>query len=194
MLIWVLFSLAAAPQPAARPDAGVVIERKPLDAGVPVVAPASIPHFTPGPSTAEVDQLRRDVSDLKSRTASIERQAAQVETITGQLETLSKQITDLQGQLTETEGRRLESERRALEKKERADQIVASLGVAQQHLASGSTANVAAALAVAESTFTGTALANIQSARAALANSDLGSARVWLGLAIIEAQTQSRGP
>lgn len=170
-------------------DAGVPVVKKPtLDAGVAVVEPprplAPIPH----PVIAEVDQLRRDVVDLKTRAALLERQASQAEAMSAQLDKLSRQITSLQTQLSDTENRRTEKERQVAERRAQSEQAVASLGAAQQQLATGN-GNVGAALNYAESTLTGNALANIQAAKASLANGDLGSARIWIGLAIAEAQT-----
>jgi len=197
MLPILMMVLSAAPVPsvAARPDAGVIVLKKPaLDSGVTVVEPTKPlpPLATPeaaakGPSTAEVEQLRRDMADMKARTAQLERQTAQAEAMSQQLSKLSRQISELQGQMSETENRRADSERRAVEKKERAESAVVSLNGALQQLATGNS-NVGAALNYAETTFTGSALANVQAARQALSNGDLGSARVWLNLAIAEAQ------
>jgi TolA-binding protein len=185
----ILLLLAAAPVL----DAGVKVKKPALDAGVTVIEPArpleptAAAPVPKGPTTAEVEQLRRDVVDLKSRTVQLERQSAQAEVMSQQLSKLSKQISELQGQLSETENRRAESERRAIEKRERSEAAIASLGGALQQLANGN-GNVGPAIGYAESTFTGTALSNVQAAKAALANNDLGSARVWLNLAIAEAQ------
>ncbi len=185
---WVI--IASGPSPAPPPplvDAGVVFKKPGLDAGVAVVEPprpmAPIPH----PVVAEVDQLRREVGDLKSRTALLERQAAQAEAMSAQLDKLSRQISGLQTQLTDAENRRTEKERQVAERRAQTEQAVSSLGAAQQQLSTGN-ANVGSALTYAESMFTGTALANVQAAKASLANGDLGSARIWISLAIAEAQ------
>lgn len=197
MLPALMLVMSATPSSVvARADAGVmlVFKRPALDAGVTVVEPTRPlpPLVTPepaakGPSAAEVELLKRDVVELKNRTVQLERQSAQAEAMSQQLSKLSRQISELQGQLSETENRRADTERRAVEKKERADAAVTSLTGALQQLATGNT-NVGAALSYAEGTFTGSALANVQAARQALSNGDLGSARVWLNLAIAEAQ------
>lgn len=191
MFALALLISAAAPQPHARAtlDAGIVASPA-LDAGVAVVAPA-LPPSVPTPSVAEVSHLRREVVDLKARTALLERQIAQAEATTAQFEKLGKQIADLQNQLNAAEERRIEHERKAVEKYQRAEQAVAALGAAQQQLATGNT-NVGGALTLAESTMTGAALNHLQAARAALANGDLASARIWLTLAVVEAQTGRR--
>lgn len=109
--------------------------------------------------------------DLKTRATLLERQA---EAMSAQLEKLSQQITSLQTQLTDTETRRTEKERQLAERRAQSEQAVASLGAAQQQLATFN-GKVGAALNYA--------------AKASLANRDLGSARIYIGLAIAEAQT-----
>ena len=169
-------------------DAGVAVAKKPaLDAGVTVVEPPNPVAALSHPVIAEVAQLRRDVVELKNRTALLERQASQAETMSSQLDKLSRQITSLQTQLSDTENRRLEKERQVAERRAQSEQAVASLGAAQQQLSTGN-ANVGATLNYAETIFTGDALANIRAAKAALANGDLGSARIWISLAIAQAQ------
>ena len=181
---------------AAAPDAGVAARVKPaLDAGVAVVEPTKplpVEKPVPTPSVAEVTELKREVVELKSRTSNLERQASQADAMSSQLDKLSKQITELQSQLQESEGRRLEKERQVSERRAQSEQVVASIGVAQQQLATGNTSSVGATISYAERVFTGAALADVQSARLAIQNGDLGSARIWLSLAVVDAQAANR--
>lgn len=183
-------------------DAGVSRHAKPaLDAGLAVVELTTMPNLpavvapksaVPAPNAGEVTELRREVVDLKSRAAQLEQRAAQADAMGSQLDKLSKQISDLQTQLRETENRRIETERQVVERRQQAEQAISSIGLAQQQLATGNSSAAMQAINYAERTFTGAALANVQSARAALNNGDLGSARIWLSLAVVEAQAASR--
>ncbi len=182
------------PSPAAV-DAGVpptviTVSEPPPTAAGPAPAPANPPTTASpvaavpaGPTRAEFEQVKADLAELKAKNGT----SAQLEALAAQLDRVSQQLTALSAQVNDHETRRQDSERRVVERRLQTEQAVTGLNAAQQALAAGS-ANVLPALSAAEAVLTGAALTDVQNARAALANGDLGSARVWLGLALVEAQ------
>jgi chromosome segregation ATPase len=190
--------VAAAPTdggPSRTPDAGA------LDGGAPA-RPAD---------AAEVERLRarlvdlaahtedvvaplkKRLGELEARTVELEKQLRQVEALQKKVDRTADDLATLKREVNDREEQRKEAERKAAEQKSRTEAVTRALVVADQQLASGaSSASVGETLRAAEASYTGAALEYVRSARAALANNDLGSARKFIGLAVLETQFMSR--
>jgi predicted nucleic acid-binding Zn-ribbon protein len=171
----------------AAPDAGVTSKPAAIDAGV-VPASAALPAVNEAPSNLEQERLRKRVAELESRAAALERQIKQLEAVSRKIDQTNDDLEAFKKEVTEREDARRESERRVAEQKQRYENVTRSLVTVDQQLSTGST-NVNEALRSAETTYTGTALQYVQAARASLANGDLSSARRYLLLAVLEAQS-----
>lgn len=182
------FALAQGRPPgASRTDAGVAAARAvAVDAGVG--APV-----TSGP-TPELERLRKEVAELRLRTAELERQnQAKADALDAQFEKLNKQLEDVKGQLTklnDREDRRADAEEAAQAKKAATAAATTSLNNVLGVLSSGNTSGVEASLQYAQSAFSGNAQRYVQLARSAVASGDLTSARGYLILALMEADSQ----
>lgn len=199
--LMLLAATSSLSQPRAKPassavdagalDAGLGAPSSRVDAGA---GPSEKAPAPPAPSAErlELDRLRLELTELRARTAALEQRAAAAEAVAARVERLGGRLEELRAHVTETESRQADAERRAVEQKANVEAVTRSLIQAQQTLATGAT-NIGEALRAAEVYYTGPALRDVQAARAALANGDLASARVFLGLAIIDAQS-SRDP
>lgn len=140
-----------------------------------------------------VAPLKKRLSELEARTLDLEKQTRQVEALQKKLDRTAEELATLKREVNEREEQRKEAERKAAEQKARTEAVSRALVMADQQLASGaSSAAVAETLRAAEASYTGPALEYVRSARAALANNDLGSARKFIGLAVLETQLMSR--
>ncbi|MDP3237366.1 MAG: hypothetical protein Q8S33_36380 [Myxococcales bacterium] len=169
---------------AAAPDAGALSKPAAADGGV-----ASV--MTPRPVATEPlsnAELRKRVTELEARATELERQVKQLDALAKKLDRTNDDLAAFKKEVNEREDARRESERRVAEQKQRSEAVTRSLVTADQQLSTGST-NVTEALRAAEATYTGAALQYVQAARASLANGDLNTARKYLLLAVLEAQT-----
>ena len=158
----------------------------PVDAGVPAVAGA-------GP-TSEVEKLRKELNELKLRVVEVERAGqAKSDALGDALEKVSRKLEEQRTQLkqlTDAEARRVDADEAALEKRTSTLAATSSVNSVLSMLASGNTSGIEPSLRYAESVFTGNAQRDVQLARAALAQSDVSAARVYLLLAVFEAESQ----
>ncbi len=171
-------------KPVASRDAGVVLPSKPMmaaDAGVPepMRGPAA-------PSGAEVEKLRKDVVELRARLTDLELKAAKTDTLANDLEKLSRKFDTLKADVDAAEERRGGAERELERRKVQTAQATTTVTAVLQQLSSGNTSNVDAWLRGAEQQYTGNAQKLVSLAREALSRGDLGSARQYLNLALLE--------
>ncbi|MDP1922071.1 MAG: hypothetical protein Q8L14_37870 [Myxococcales bacterium] len=172
---------------AAAPDAGALSKLAAADAGVAAPLPPR-PVANESVSNAELERLRKRITELEARATELERQAKQLDALTKKLDQTNDDLAAFKKEVNGREDARRESERRVVEQKQRFEAVSRSLVTVDQQLSTGATANVNEALRAAEATYTGTALQYVQSARASMANGDLATARKYLLLAVLEAQ------
>ena len=129
----------------------------------------------------QLQQLRKEVDELRSRLVDAEARAAQSEQLLDQLGQLNEQVTALRTRLGEALA---QADQRALERRAAIETVVA----VQQQLISGDTTDATARLAAAEQILPPLARARVEAARHAIENRDLANARWYLFLAAYEAQ------
>lgn len=170
-----------APQPAAR-DAGVSAPK--VDAGVPTPEPSRNPN---APPAAELEKLRKDVAELRTRVTDLEAKAAKADALAADLEKVRKKLDALQADSDAAEEKRANLERELATKKAQTTQASATVNVVLQQLTTGNTSNVELWLRGAEQQYSGNASKLVSLARTALAQGDLTAARQYLNLALLEA-------
>jgi len=191
-MVLVLSLLLAAPDagPPLRVDAGV----RSVDAGTsepPAAADSKVKalEHRVGEVSARADEassgLKKRVSELETKVGDLERQLRTADT---QAKRTADELAAFKKEVNEREEQRREAERRAGERRQRFESATKGLVSADQQLASGSVAQVNELIRQAEESYSGPALQYVQAAKAALANNDLGGARRYLLLAVLEGQ------
>lgn len=159
-----------------------------VDAGVVVEAPRELA------SAAELERIKRRVTELETKNLELERQLKNVDALSKKVDQANEDFTAFKKVVEEREEARKEAERKAAEAKQRFEAASRGLFTADQTLASGSLANVSEQIRAAEASYTGMALQYVQAARVALGNNDLGTARRMLLLAVFETQFSGGRP
>lgn len=183
-----LMALAAPDAGQSVPDGGT----KP-DAGI-ALAPASSDGLRAlEKRLAELTAKTNDaLTTLKERVASLEAKNTNLELQLQQANATAKRTADdyatFKKEVNEREDERRETERKALELRQRFDTVTRGFVAVDQQLAQGTAGNVNELIRQAETTYTGSALQYVRAAKAALANNDLGGARRYLLLAVLETQ------
>lgn len=170
-----------APQPPTR-DAGVPAPK--VDAGVPTPEPLRNPN---APPAAELEKLRKDVAELRTRVTDLEAKAAKADSLAADLEKVRKKLDALQADTDAAEEKRATLERELATKKAQTTQASATVNVVLQQLTTGNTSNVELWLRGAEQQYSGNASKLVSLARTAIAQGDLTAARQYLNLALLEA-------
>jgi hypothetical protein len=137
----------------------------------------------PDPRTQQIEQLRRELDDLRALVTTLEAQAAQNEQLVNQVTALNEQMAALRTQIADAQAA-------AAERAAQVDASVATLIGIQQQLVFGDTTEVDDSLRAAESALGAVARSHIEAARNALTNKDAANARWYLSQAIYEAQQQ----
>jgi len=134
-----------------------------------------------------VQQLQREVADLRARTGLLEQQIAVNQQQTEVLQQMSQQLADLRRQMAGAEDRRDEAQQKGARQKQVSEEAIAGLVSAQKVLAGGNY-DVSEALDAAELALTPQAQRDLGAARYAIQNRDLSAARNYLQAAISDAQ------
>jgi chromosome segregation ATPase len=172
----------ATPAGSGGPDAGVGIAiRVGLDGGFSDAGPRS------GGSSAEVETLRRQVSELQARTSMLEQQASRGRYQEQLLQQLSDQMAALRQQMAAGQQQRADAQQQAQTQREDAQAAISGLTSVQSALAGGNL-DVDAALAEAQGSMPPQAQRDLAAARDALRNHDLYNARAQVAQAIADAQ------
>ena len=185
------FLLGQAPRPPPRGSRGRA------DAG-PVLLGTDPPgRLRPDPTTADagttaqrdggLDDLHRELQQLRTRLEALEQERAQAQQNAQQLQQLVQEVQQLRRQIADAEAQRQAAEQEREGRRASVQSAVDALYTAQQRLAGGNS-SIEAELDKAQSTFTGQAQRDIEAARAALRSRDLSAARALLSAAISDAQ------
>lgn len=172
-------------------------QRGRTDAG-PVLLGTDPPgRLRPNPPTADagttaqrdggIDDLHRELQQLRTRLEALEQERAQAQQNAQQLQQLVQEVQQLRQQIADAEAQRQAAEEEREDRRASVQSGVDALYVAQQRLAGGNS-SIEAELDKAQSSFTGQAQRDIEAARAALRNRDLSAARALLSAAISDAQ------
>ncbi|PZR05932.1 MAG: hypothetical protein DI536_31210 [Archangium gephyra] len=163
---------------AAAPDAGVpvVVAR---DGGV-ALAPADTKKATSGGS--EVEKLKKDVAELRSKVSDLESKHAE------EVGKLNKRLEKMQSWMDAEDERRETEVRDAERRRANAAEVQNTLNVALTQLSTGNVNNLEKWLRSAEGIATPDAAKWIAVARQAISQNDLVSARQALVLAISSTQ------
>lgn len=160
------------------PDAGVGIAiHQARDGGVVDAAPPS----------AEVETLRRQVTELQARTTTLEREASRGRSQEQLLQKLSDQMAALRQQVAQGQQQQADVQQQAESQREQAQQAISSLVSVQSALAGGNL-EVEAALSEAQGSLPPQAQRDLSAAREAIRNRDPYSARALVAQAIADAQ------
>jgi septal ring factor EnvC (AmiA/AmiB activator) len=162
----------------------------PADGGVPPLATdagVSEPPRPPRQPSADVEALKKRVTELDARTAELERRLTQVDALSKKLDRTADDLTALKRSVDEREEARRRAEQQAVDRTQQLEAVGRGLVVADQQLATGNT-SIEPALRAAEAAYSGPALTYVRAAREALVNGDVASARRLLALALLEAQ------
>jgi len=136
----------------------------------------------------ELASLREEVATLRDRTAALEDQLARMDTMNEQLGKLNDQVGALRDQVADAEATRKAEREQAAQHTADLNQAVEGLMRAESKLATGGT-DIGSLLDRAQAVMTTPqAQYNLAAARTALANDDLQRARMFLYLAILDAQ------
>lgn len=179
--------------PPVSRDGGMPAVRM-VDAGIvePLVIQSNVNAAAVAANTAELDKLRKEVTELKTRSAEFEKQQRakadaltdEMAKLTEKLEAMRKTVKDL----SQADEQRTEHERDVATRRAQIGQATATLNQAIVQLASGNTGGVEAALRMAEASLTGNAQRDVQLARGALQQGDLWTTRQFISLALVEAE------
>ena len=137
--------------------------------------------------SASVQELQREIADLRTRTGTLEKQIAATQQQTEVLQQMSQQLADLRGQMAGAEDRRDEAQQRTLLQRQQSEDAIAGLVSAQSVLAGGGS-DVSFAIDAADQSLTPQARRDLGAARSAIQNHDLSAARTYLQSAIADAQ------
>lgn len=185
-----LSASAAAPTTAPRrtaPDAGVA------DAGADDSSKAQAKRRADDAAAreAELAALREQVASLRERTSVLEDRLARADSTTEQLGQLVDEVKALRAQVADTEAARQTERQQAAQRAAETNAAIEGLMRAASQLSTGAT-DISRQLDRAQAVVTSPQAAyDLRAARAALENDDLMRARLFLYLAIIDAQ-QSR--
>ena len=149
------------------------------------------PTTTDAGTTAQrdggLDDLHRELQQLRTRLEALEQERAQAQQNAQQLQQLVQEVQQLRQQIADAEAQRQAAEQERESRRASVQSAVDALYTAQQRLAGGNS-SIEAELDKAQSTFTGQAQRDIEAARAALRSRDLSAARALLSAAISDAQ------
>lgn len=188
MLLLQLPLVAAATPPPLSKDGGMPAVRM-VDAGIEPLIPQSNAQAA---NTVELERLRKEITELKTRSAEFEKQQrAKTESLTDEMAKLNEKLEAMRKslkELNEANEQRVENERSLATRKAQIGQATATLSQALVQLASGNASGVEGALRAAEGSLSGNAQRDVQLARAALQQGDLWTTRQFISLALIEAE------
>ena len=134
-----------------------------------------------------VDDLHRELQQLRARLEALEQERAQAQQNAQQLQQLVQEVQQLRQRIADAEAQRQVAEQERETRRASVQSAVDALYTAQQRLAGGN-GSIETELEQAQSAFTGQAQRDIEAARAALRNRDLSAARALLSAAISDAQ------
>ena len=134
-----------------------------------------------------VDDVHRELQQLRARLEALEQERAQAQQNAQQLQQLVQEVRQLRQQIADAEAQRQAAEQERESRRASVQSAVDALYTAQQRLAGGN-GSIETELEQAQSAFTGQAQRDIEAARAALRNRDLSAARALLSAAISDAQ------
>lgn len=183
-----LVALVAFAEPKSVPvparDAGVApVVRSSADAGV-----AATPTLAANPaSSAELEKVKKELADVKSKLSELEPKAARVDSLAADLKSLQDRFDDLKAKVEASEERRESAEREVAAQKAQVAQANTTVNAVLQQLSSGNTSNTQEWLRGVEQQYSGQAAKLVGLARQALAQGDLSAARQYLNLALLEA-------
>ena len=131
-----------------------------------------------------VDDVHRELQQLRARLEALEQERAQAQQNAQQL---VQEVQQLRQRIADAEAQRQVAEQERETRRASVQSAVDALYTAQQRLAGGN-GSIETELEQAQSAFTGQAQRDIEAARAALRNRDLSAARALLSAAISDAQ------
>ena len=134
-----------------------------------------------------VDDVHRELQQLRARLEALEQERAQAQQNAQQLQQLVQEVQQLRQRIADAEAQRQVAEQERETRRASVQSAVDALYTAQQRLAGGN-GSIETELEQAQSAFTGQAQRDIEAARAALRNRDLSAARALLSAAISDAQ------
>jgi len=134
-----------------------------------------------------VDDVHRELQQLRARLEALEQERAQAQQNAQQLQQLVQEVQQLRQRIADAEAQRQAAEQERETRRASVQSAVDALYTAQQRLAGGN-GSIETELEQAQSAFTGQAQRDIEAARAALRNRDLSAARALLSAAISDAQ------
>ena len=172
--------------PRGRADAGpVLLGTDPPGRLRP--APPSPDAGTTAQHDGGVDDVHRELQQLRARLEALEQERAQAQQNAQQLQQLVQEVQQLRQRIADAEAQRQVAEQERETRRASVQSAVDALYTAQQRLAGGN-GSIETELEQAQSAFTGQAQRDIEAARAALRNRDLSAARALLSAAISDAQ------
>ncbi|HMC33828.1 MAG: hypothetical protein AUH83_06530 [Deltaproteobacteria bacterium 13_1_40CM_4_68_19] len=172
--------------PRGRADAGpVLLGTDPPGRLRPT--PPSADAGTTAQHDGGVDDVHRELQQLRARLEALEQERAQAQQNAQQLQQLVQDVQQLRQQIADAEAQRQVAEQERETRRTSVQSAVDALYTAQQRLAGGN-GSIETELEQAQSAFTGQAQRDIEAARAALRNRDLSAARALLSAAISDAQ------
>lgn len=162
-------------------DAGT--PRSSADAGVSA-EPLRVPSTA---SQADLDRVRKEVTELRAKVADLELRLAKAESQAARVDKLESRLDSLEKRVTEAEEEKATVEREAAQRKANHAQANTTVQSVLQKLSLGDVSSVDAWLRSAEGQYSGNPSKLVALARQSLAQQDLVAARQYLVLALVEA-------